>query len=61
MRSRRLHSLLFCTGSRWGPLHLAVTATCRRLWFLLASWTGSETVRDSFKARGFLLGTSQVR
>jgi hypothetical protein len=35
--------------------------TCRRLWFLLSSWTGSEAVRGSFKARGYLLGTSQVR
>ena len=34
--------------------------TCRRLWFLLSSWTGSEAVRGSFKARGYLLGTSQV-
>lgn len=31
-----------------------------RLWFLLSSWTGSEAVRGSFSARGYLLGTAQV-
>lgn len=38
----------------------ASSLTRRRLWFLLSSWTGSEAVRGSFKARGYLLGTSQV-
>lgn len=31
-----------------------------RFWFLISSWMGSESVKGSFTARGFLLGTAQV-
>ena len=43
------------------PARLSASCTRRRFWFLLSSWMGSEAVRGSFKARGYLLGTSQVR
>lgn len=38
-----------------------VHSSCRRLWVWLASWAGVKTLSGSYKAKGFLLGTSQVR